>query len=525
MMRLIVVMLILAIAAGCGQQAEEQTPPGQNSLISLSEFSANSLPQAEDMQVVELSDDVFELKAEVVEKELFGKAQVMFAYNKQIPGPVLKVKQGDRKTVRFVNNLPYETTVHWHGLRHDNKFDGVPGVTQEAVLPGESFDYELYFPDHGAYWYHPHVREDLQQEAGLAGLIIVEPKDKDDIREEVIVLDDIATSAGSIAAFGKDEAMHALMGRFGNIIMVNGKRDFVLEAKAGETIRIYIANIANARPFNLTFDGAKLKVIGSDLSYYEKEYFADSVVIAPAERYIVEVQFEGQGEHLIRNVNSINTRLIGKVAVAEGSGKMNFEAKAHPEVTREIESIRQYFEKEADYELELLADVGPELMRQMHVGMSTMPCHKMPDGSMMGNCEEEEHRGGIEWEDNMGMINELSNTNMVKWTIKDAKSGLENMDLRMKANVGDKVKISINNNENGMHPMQHPIHLHGQRFLVLSVDGKPTENFVWKDTILVPTGAKIEILVDVTNPGKWMLHCHIAEHLEAGMMAMMEVGE
>src|SRR3989338_6439156 len=97
------------------------------------------------------------------------------------------------------------------------------------------------------------------------------------------------------------------------------------------------------------------------------------------------------------------------------------------------------------------------------------------------------------------------------------------MNITMQANKGDLVKLRLINPEHSMHPMHHPIHLHGQRFLVLNVNGVPTTNYVWKDTTLVPIGATVDLLVDATNPGEWMLHCHIAEHLESGMMTSLVV--
>ena len=87
----------------------------------------------------------------------------------------------------------------------------------------------------------------------------------------------------------------------------------------------------------------------------------------------------------------------------------------------------------------------------------------------------------------------------------------------MNFKVGDKVKIRIFNDPSISDPMQHPIHFHGQRFLVLEKDGVTSKNLVWKDTVLVPIDSYVEILLDITNPGKWMAHCHIAEHLTSGM--------
>ena len=141
---------------------------------------------------------------------------------------------------------------------------------------------------------------------------------------------------------------------------------------------------------------------------------------------------------------------------------------------------------------------------------------------MMGGIPE----GGIEWDDsdNAGM-NAMSNTDMVTWKIIDQDSGNANMDIDWKFKVGDKVKIRITNDGNSVHPMQHPIHFHGQRFLVLNKNGVPQTDLVWKDTVNVPAGEYLDILVDISNPGVWVAHCHILEHIEAGMVFPSTVEE
>jgi FtsP/CotA-like multicopper oxidase with cupredoxin domain len=142
----------------------------------------------------------------------------------------------------------------------------------------------------------------------------------------------------------------------------------------------------------------------------------------------------------------------------------------------------------------------------------------MSSGGMMTSGEP------IEWEDSNSMMNLTSNSSMMKWVILDENTGKKNESIDdWNFKVGDKVKVVITNDSNSMHPMQHPIHFHGQRFLVLSTNGKPNDNLVWKDTALIPNGDTVELLIDMQNPGEWMAHCHIAEHLEAGMMFKFKV--
>jgi nitrite reductase/ring-hydroxylating ferredoxin subunit len=131
---------------------------------------------------------------------------------------------------------------------------------------------------------------------------------------------------------------------------------------------------------------------------------------------------------------------------------------------------------------------------------------------------------GIEWEDGMPEFNRASNTSNTTWKCVDRRTGLENGAIRWAFTVGDRVKIRLVNEMKSDHPMHHPFHIHGAgRFLILARNGHPESNLVWKDTILVRIGETVDILLEITNPGVWMAHCHIAEHMESGMMFSFNV--
>jgi len=133
---------------------------------------------------------------------------------------------------------------------------------------------------------------------------------------------------------------------------------------------------------------------------------------------------------------------------------------------------------------------------------------------------------GLEWEDLMPEINAASNAHNMIWKLVDVHSGKENWEIDWAFTVGDLVKIRILNDMDQDHPMHHPFHIHGAgRFFVLARDGAPNPNLVWKDTVLVRSGETVDILLDVTNPGLWMAHCHIAEHNQSGMMFSFAVQE
>jgi FtsP/CotA-like multicopper oxidase with cupredoxin domain len=130
---------------------------------------------------------------------------------------------------------------------------------------------------------------------------------------------------------------------------------------------------------------------------------------------------------------------------------------------------------------------------------------------------------GIEWEDLMPEVNRMTTTANMRWKLVDRDTGKENADIDWSFSAGDQVKIRLVNEMESDHPMHHPFHIHGERFLVLARDGAPEPNLVWKDTVLIRTGEIVDILMDASNPGLWMAHCHIAEHMESGMMFSFQV--
>jgi FtsP/CotA-like multicopper oxidase with cupredoxin domain len=131
--------------------------------------------------------------------------------------------------------------------------------------------------------------------------------------------------------------------------------------------------------------------------------------------------------------------------------------------------------------------------------------------------------GGIEWEDHMVEVNRTTTTGNMRWVVIDRDTGKENAAIDWIFDVGDQVKIRLVNEMDSDHPMHHPFHIHGERFVILARDGEPEQNLVWKDTVLVTTGQTVDLLMDASNPGLWMAHCHIAEHMEGGMMFSFRV--
>src|SRR5215469_6268064 len=258
------------------------------------------LPEATRPQLQQLADgDAFHLRIGSVAKQLTGTTVRMLGYNGSIPGPTLKVQQDSEVVVHVTNDGDLEATVHWHGLRLDNKYDGVPHETQTPIPVGGEFTYRIRFPDPGLYWYHPHIREDYTQEMGLYGNILVVPSDPDywppASRDVLLTLDDLLIEDGKIAAFSPDQTTYTAMGRFGNVLLVGGEQDCSLTAKSEEVVRLWLTNTANTRVFNVQLPGARMKLVGGDSGRFEHEEFVSGVILAPSERAVVDVLFGQPG--------------------------------------------------------------------------------------------------------------------------------------------------------------------------------------------------------------------------------------
>lgn len=502
-----------------------------------------AIPWAQPQHIVTLGDGgTMDLEAGLIRREIGNRVLLMYGFNEQYPGPLLRVPEKATIFVNLHNATELPTSIHWHGVRLDNRFDGVPGLTQDPVLPGETFRYQIYFRDAGIYWYHPHHREDIAQDLGLYGNMLVEPEAGDYYNEvdgeAVLMLDDLLLGEQGLVPYGESSANYMLMGRFGNQLLINGEPAHTSTARGGDVVRYYFTNVSNTRTFNLSFrpvardagpagdergrlGGAewaladkplRLRVVAADISRFERERWAESLVIAPAERYVVEVRMPGEGEvALINTVQAINHRKAGffteatemaRIAIIGSNADPTpvLGLREHPEVVAEMRRLRPEFDRPVDHELvlRLQAHDLPLVIEQL---MSLDRIYFNP----------------VEWAGTMAGMNWVTTGAEIDWQLFDPTTAAVNDDIKWRFVVGDVVKIRLRNERESFHAMQHPVHFHGQRFVVLEQDGVRNDNLAWKDTVLVPAGSTIDLLLELSNPGKWMVHCHIAEHLESGM--------
>src|ERR671911_2795156 len=564
---------------------------------------------------VDLPDGgTYDLLAAPVRKRIGDTEVRLLAYNGSVPGPTLRVRQDSTVTVTFTNQTDLEGTIHWHGLRLDNRFDGTH-QTQKPVPVGGTFAYQIRFPDPGVYWYHPHIREDYGQELGLYGNILVLPADPEYWppvhRELVLTLDDILIENGQVAAFSRAETTYAAMGRFGNVLLVGGEVSPTFSARLGEVVRFCLTNTANTRVFNVALPGARLKLVGGDSGRYEREEFVDSVILAPSERAVVDLLFTEPGQLTLEHRTPDRTYALAVVDVEARAAQPRlpdeFDVLRHQvEWAAERGRLAPYFDAPPDKTLAFVAEMdmgGPEAGAGTMVygcpmdpeviatwagtcpkcGMKLLalepetarptayvcPMHPEVAASWVGTCPDcgmalrPTHRGtsagedvsasthgeaamvdhahhghahhgggthghdaagGIEWEDDMVDVNRVTTRANMHWNLIDRETGAVNHAIDWQFRVGDLVKLRLVNEMDSDHPMHHPFHIHGAgRFVVLARDGVREESLVWKDTVLVRTGETVDILLDVTNPGRWMAHCHIAEHHESGMMFSFDV--
>ncbi len=409
----------------------------------------------------------------------------VWAYNGTVPGPELRLRQGDQLDVDFHNGLSEETTIHWHGIRLPNDMDGVPDLTQRPVAPGERFHYRFGLPDAGTFWYHPHHNSAEQVGRGLLGpLIVEEPSPPRVDRDLVWMLGDwrLNRDAQIVANFAHPHDLsHA--GRIGNTVTVNGQVQEVFPVRPGERLRLRLINAANARFFELDFEGHKPTVIaydGQPVSPHVPD--GGRVVLGPAMRADVILDMTGKPHQRFRVVD-------------------------------------QFYRRRA-YRLLDLVYRGQPLRTRPLADEVALPSNPLPKPVLAGAVRQEIRFAG-------GMMMRTPPTERMMsqmhqgkfWFLNGVAANGPKVEPLFTVPRGQSVILSMLNDTS----WDHPMHLHGHSFLVLERNGQAPPFAVWRDTLNVRPGEKAVIAFVADNPGRWMFHCHILEHQMSGMMGIIRV--
>ncbi|MDQ3035296.1 MAG: multicopper oxidase family protein [Myxococcota bacterium] len=398
----------------------------------------------------------------------------LWTYDGTLPGPMIEARVGDRLIVHFRNELPEETTIHWHGLRVPNEMDGAPGHTQPAIPPGGTFEYEFVLPDEGLYWFHPHQRSAVQVAAGLYGTIVVRADDEPEMDELVVVLSDVALKEdnGSLLAPTAGGALATLFGREGNYALINGRVDAAIRARNGVPLRLRFVNAAISRYFQLAVAGHSFTIIGGDRGLLPEPRTVSRLLVLPGQR-------------------------VDAILVPRG-------VQGRPLSLRWVPYDRGYGSTEFRDEVDLLRIELVGAAPVAALPMPELPERTVPPLSTLGatRFDVELTQATVDGELRMGI---------------DGVPSWESTPVY--AHLGETQIWTFRNTMDWAHPM----HLHGYFFQALDRDGNVIPE--WLDTIDVPVEGEASFVVHYDErPGMWMFHCHILDHADAGMMGMIDVG-
>ena len=462
------VLLLLALT-GTATQAQTLAPAGWDADVRLNELT-DSNP---DPKVVEI-----ELIARLADVRIAGTTVKAWTYIGSVPGPLIRATVGDRLIVHFKNELAEETTVHWHGVRVPIEMDGVPGISQPPVTQGQTFTYDFVLKDAGLYWYHPHVMSAAAVGNGLYGALLVEdPADGVGVEDQLtIVLSDIAFDAkGVLEPADSGGSAGTVFGREGAYVLVNGKTNPRLLARAGAPQRWRIVNAAKSRFFLLDLEGQEFTIIGTDGGLQERPVVTPQVLITPGERVDLIVSPTGKpGSELTvksmlynRGYGSVEFRSVETLMTIAFSGEPPLAPRRPPTISRTF--------------------VPPTIAGATPVDMVLT----LPPVDTKGHSEFRVNGAPF-------------------WKAKP-----------FRASLGETQLWVVQNDTQ----WDHPFHLHGFFFMPLDDKDQPVRPLAWKDTVNVPMKSTVRLLVTFDErPGTWMFHCHILDHADGGLMGTVHVG-
>lgn len=469
------------LVAACGRHAPPESDnddPGSHSVTVVDDAEATTDPFEQELRSAYSANAPqvtgrrsFNLRAAPATVRMIdGRELDVWAYNGRVPGPVLRVKLGEEVEVRLENQLLQPTTIHWHGVRVPNAMDGVPGVTQEPILPGDSYTYRFVPKDAGTFWFHPHVRGAEQVERGLYGVLIVDdPEPLPYSRDEVWVLDDWRLgSNGQIDPRFVTRHDLAHDGRWGQAVTVNGDANSRMIVRPGERIRLRLVNPSNGRVYRPDFSGLDARVVAVDGMYTARPLPVEGFTLAPGNRLDLDIQIPTDAEARIVPIVDRFTRRPFRLASIRIAG---------------IPATPPAF----DY------PSNPRVPAWSNATGRPVDLTYVLDARRGGDH-------GIQWTIN-GQV----------WGEHDV-TGLA---------AGRWVRVRFRNDSGRLHPM----HIHGQFFKVIARNRQPVDEPYLRDTVLLGARETVDVGMVPVDWGSWMMHCHILEHAESGMMTLVEVAD
>ncbi|WP_043991745.1 multicopper oxidase family protein [Vibrio sp. AND4] len=423
---------------------------------------------------------IYDITAEPSTAELVpGFTTDVLAFNGAIPAPTIRCRQGERVTIRFTNKLSEPTTIHWHGLRIPIEMDGVPFLSQPPIMPGETFVYEFTPPDAGTFWYHPHMNSVKQLGMGLVGLIIVEEAEPVQFDEE----HEVVLKHWHIDKQGQWKnlmvpRLSARMGTPGEWSSVNGVHEPVYTLKQNATTRLRIANVDNTITYPIAIEGAEAWVIAIDGNPVKTPYKLIQHKIGPGMRLDIGLLAPKAGE---------------RVYVRQMKGRFPFPLCEFDVVESDLATNQK---------------------------LPLLPLNPVPDLDLE-NAEQIDYV--FEWEGAITPTNKSGKVMHKFWLMnKRAWEGMSKDNVPAPLSTLEFGKTYIFNLKN-VTQYHHPIHLHGHTFTVLELDGKRLNEPFHTDTVLLGKNGSAKAAFVADNPGRWMYHCHVIEHMKTGLMGYIEV--
>ncbi|MDD2047462.1 multicopper oxidase family protein [Pseudomonas putida] len=418
----------------------------------------------------------YELIAAPLDVELVsGHKTEAWAFGPSAPGTELRVRQGEWLRVRFINHLPVPTTIHWHGIRLPLEMDGVPYVSQLPVLPGEYFDYKFRVPDAGSFWYHPHVNSSEELGKGLVGPLIVEEREPTGFKHErtLSLKNWHVDEQGAYLPFSIPREA-ARGGTAGRLITINGQANAVIDMPEGQVVRVRLLNLDNTLTYRINLKGNfEAKVYALDGNPITPRPLGKDYWLGPGMRICLAIKMPPAGEELSLRDGSVRLGTLRSVASSEAPGDWPPALPANPIAEPDLANAEKL-----NFNFEWV-------------------------GSVSINTEN-------------GKPPSLWQINGKAWDITD-KTCADRPIATLKK--GKSYIFELKN----MTQYQHPIHLHGMSFKVLSSNRHKFPEQYFTDTYLLGRNESAQVALVADNPGTWMFHCHVVDHMETGLMAAIEV--